>query len=71
MFASDRTCCVCRDSSRKTQIHHVDGDPSNTSPTELAAYFDHVKRIFPKEVHMYSIDRPTPETRISVVLPER
>ena len=36
MFASDRTCCVCRDSSRKTQIHHIDGDPSNNCFSNLA-----------------------------------
>jgi wyosine [tRNA(Phe)-imidazoG37] synthetase (radical SAM superfamily) len=49
----------------------VDGTPSNTGPAELTAYFAHLKRIRPKEVHMYSIDRPVPDTRISLVPPER
>ncbi len=36
MFASDRTCCVCRDPNRKTEIHHIDGDPSNNDRSNLA-----------------------------------
>lgn len=36
MFASDKTCCVCRDSLRKTQIHHINGDPSNNDFKNLA-----------------------------------
>lgn len=36
MFASDRVCCVCRDSSRKTEIHHIDEDPSNNKFDNLA-----------------------------------
>ena len=36
MFASDRTCCVCRDPNRKTEIHHIDGDPSNNDFANLA-----------------------------------
>jgi len=36
MFASDRTCCVCRDSSRKTEIHHIDEDPANNDFANLA-----------------------------------
>jgi len=36
MFASDRTCCVCRDQTRKTEIHHIDGDPSNNDFSNLA-----------------------------------
>ncbi len=36
MFASDRTCCVCRDPNRKTQIHHIDSDPSNNDRSNLA-----------------------------------
>lgn len=35
MFAADRTCCVCRDRGRPTQIHHVDEDPSNNDPANL------------------------------------
>jgi hypothetical protein len=36
MFASDRTCCICRDPSRKTEIHHIDSDPSNNGFANLA-----------------------------------
>ena len=36
MFASDQTCCVCNDQIRKTEIHHIDGDPSNNDRSNLA-----------------------------------
>jgi hypothetical protein len=36
MFASDRTCCICRLEKLKVQIHHVDGDPSNNARENLA-----------------------------------
>ena len=49
----------------------VDGYPSNTSPEDLAAYFEKIKQIQPVEVHLYSIDRPVPETRLALVPPER
>ena len=29
LFASDNTCCVCRERGKSLQIHHVDEDPSN------------------------------------------
>lgn len=29
LFASDRTCCICRVRGRPVQIHHIDDDPSN------------------------------------------
>ena len=29
VFASDRTCCVCRERGKAIQIHHIDEDPSN------------------------------------------
>jgi hypothetical protein len=35
-FLSDRTCCVCRTSKKSTQLHHLDADPSNHNPTNLA-----------------------------------
>ena len=28
-FASDRTCCICRERGKRFQIHHIDGDPGN------------------------------------------
>ena len=49
----------------------VDGYPSNTSPDDLAAYFEKIAQIKPQEVHRYSIDRPVPETRLQLVPPER
>jgi wyosine [tRNA(Phe)-imidazoG37] synthetase (radical SAM superfamily) len=49
----------------------VDGYPSNTLPDDLAAYFEKIAQIKPKEVHLYSIDRPVPETRLMLVPPER
>lgn len=36
MFASDRTCCVCRVEKLKVQIHHIDGDPSHNNLENLA-----------------------------------
>ena len=36
IFDSDRTCCVCRDQNRKTEIHHIDDDPSNNDFSNLA-----------------------------------
>lgn len=36
LFESDRTCCVCRQSGKGVQIHHMDGDPSNNSTDNLA-----------------------------------
>jgi wyosine [tRNA(Phe)-imidazoG37] synthetase (radical SAM superfamily) len=49
----------------------VGGTPSNVGEDELAAYFDLLGKIRPKEVHMYSIDRPVPNTHISLIGPER
>src|SRR6266516_1824121 len=36
MFASDRTCCVCRQPGLAVQIHHLDEDPTNHDPVNLA-----------------------------------
>ncbi|WP_169978435.1 HNH endonuclease signature motif containing protein [Tautonia rosea] len=36
LFASDRTCCVCRLEKHKVQIHHIDENPSNNSFDNLA-----------------------------------
>lgn len=36
MFASDRTCCVCRLEKHKCQIHHIDGNPKNNVIDNLA-----------------------------------
>lgn len=40
MFASDRTCCVCREPRRKAKIHHIDQDPSNNTFDNLAVLCD-------------------------------
>jgi wyosine [tRNA(Phe)-imidazoG37] synthetase (radical SAM superfamily) len=49
----------------------VDGSPSNITDNELGAYFEHLRHIRPTEVHLYSIDRPVPETKLKLVPPER
>ena len=49
----------------------VDGAPCNTADAELDAYFDHLRRIRPIEVHLYSIDRPVPKTELRLVPPEK
>lgn len=36
LFASDRTCCVCRKPEKPVQIHHVDENPANNDDDNLA-----------------------------------
>ena len=36
LFLNDRTCCICRDSNKGVQIHHIDGNPDNNIPSNLA-----------------------------------
>ncbi|WP_148210163.1 HNH endonuclease signature motif containing protein [Candidatus Korobacter versatilis] len=36
LFLSDRTCCVCRQSGKPVQIHHIDENPSNNAIENLA-----------------------------------
>ena len=36
MVGSDRTCCVCHERGKPIQIHHIDEDPSNNDPNNLA-----------------------------------
>jgi wyosine [tRNA(Phe)-imidazoG37] synthetase (radical SAM superfamily) len=48
----------------------IDGDPSNVTEEELSAYFDAIRNIRPREVQLYSIDRPVPRTRIKLVPPK-
>jgi hypothetical protein len=36
LFDADRTCCVCREPGRPMQIHHIDENPSNNDPQNLA-----------------------------------
>ena len=35
-FLSDRTCCVCRVKGKPFQIHHIDENPANNEPKNLA-----------------------------------
>jgi hypothetical protein len=36
MFASDGTCCKCNERGKAVQIHHINEDPSNNDPVNLA-----------------------------------
>lgn len=36
LFEADRTCCVCRLTGKKVQIHHINDDPSDNRATNLA-----------------------------------
>lgn len=36
MFASDSTCCKCRERGKAVQLHHIDEDPSNNVAKNLA-----------------------------------
>ena len=36
MFRNRHTCCICRDSSKHVQVHHIDGDSSNSHIDNLA-----------------------------------
>ena len=49
----------------------VDGAPSNVAGRELETYFEHIARIQPQEVHIYSIDRPAADPRLIRVPPQR
>jgi hypothetical protein len=35
-FLSDRTCCVCHEPGKPIQLHHIDENPSNHDPDNLA-----------------------------------
>jgi wyosine [tRNA(Phe)-imidazoG37] synthetase (radical SAM superfamily) len=49
----------------------IEGTPNNVAAKDLEAYFHQISKIRPKEVHIYSIDRPVPATRIALVPPAR
>lgn len=48
----------------------VHGLPNNTAETELDAYYGKISMIHPAGVHIYSIDRPVPNTRLTRVEPD-
>ncbi len=48
----------------------IDGDPSSIDEANLAAWMIQVRKIAPREVHIYSIDRPVPAKGIRLVPPE-
>ena len=65
MFASDRTCCVCRREKHKVQIHHIDEDPSNSTFDNLAVIYlychsdahttgDFVRNLTPELIRLYN-----------------
>ena len=49
----------------------IDGEPSNVTDDELTAYFNLIRKIKPREVHLYSIDRPVPGKDIRLVSPDK
>jgi len=36
LFKNDHTCCICRDTSRRVIIHHIDENRGNNNPNNLA-----------------------------------
>ena len=48
----------------------IDGTPSNTHPDDLLAYLEVIREIHPKEVHLYTTERPVADARISKVDPD-
>ncbi len=65
MFASDRSCCVCRLERHKVQIHHIDEDPSNNTLENLAVICLHchsdahttgafVRNLTPELIRLYN-----------------
>jgi wyosine [tRNA(Phe)-imidazoG37] synthetase (radical SAM superfamily) len=49
----------------------VQGTPGNVAAQELDVYFERIRAIKPRAVHVYSIDRPVPNTKLKRVLPRR
>jgi len=36
LYEADRTCCICQSPHRTVQLHHIDGNPNNNNPRNLA-----------------------------------
>lgn len=49
----------------------IGGNPSNAAKKDLMPYFQQITRIQPEEVHIYSIDRPVPNTKIRLISPKK
>lgn len=47
-----------------------DGDFDSTHPVFLASWMDAVRRVQPREIQCYSIDRPTPQTTVEKISAE-
>lgn len=62
---------LCSAKDFYVQTVMIEGDPSNVREDDLQAYFQKISLIQPKEVHIYSIDRPVPNRDISLVSKER
>ena len=60
-FASNSTCCICRERGKSFQIHHIDGDPSNNEFDNLAVLCledhnrTHSKGSFARQLDSYEI----------------
>jgi wyosine [tRNA(Phe)-imidazoG37] synthetase (radical SAM superfamily) len=53
------------------QTLFIAGRPSNSEPENLEAYFQKLAAIQPNEAHIYSIDRPVPNTGILLIAPKK
>ena len=53
------------------QTVFLDGKPNNTSDSDVELYAEKVKYIKPHAAHIYSIDRPVPDTDIKRVSPDK
>lgn len=53
------------------QTIFIGGNPTNDTKEDLKDYFEKIRFIKPKGVHIYSIDRPVPDTHITLIPPAR
>jgi hypothetical protein len=64
LFASDHTCCKCEERGLPVQIHHIDENPANSDPLNLAVLClichdetqvkgGFARRLSPAEVRLY------------------
>jgi wyosine [tRNA(Phe)-imidazoG37] synthetase (radical SAM superfamily) len=64
--------CECLESLSGIYIQTllVQGTPSNTERHQLESYFARIRKIRPRAVHVYSIDRPVPNAELIRVQPD-